>query len=291
MRTILAVGAALPALFIAGAALAEAPDDLPPNAVPGHCYQHITTPDVTETYQDRVVDSPEHAVTRTIPAVYGEQEKSVMIIPGRVEHIHIPTTWRTVTETEVIRPESTRTEVIPARYDWVRDRALVSEAHTEWRRGAPGPVSDPDMPRNPSYLDVVCLIEVPAEYRWETRKILREPERIIHYETPAEVRTRSREVIDQPARDEERQVPPVYQVVKEQVVIQPARTETYTVPATYRMVTRVRVVTPGHLEWREYPCRHVIHPHRQPPPDTDGERGALDPKLASPDAARKALGQ
>jgi hypothetical protein len=66
--------------------------------------------------------------------------------------------------------------------------------------------------------------------------------------------------------------------------------ETYTVPAIARMVTRTRVVTPGHLEWRELDCRHVVHPHHHRPPDTDGERGALDPKLSTPGAATKALG-
>jgi len=68
--------------------------------------------------------------------------------------------------------------------------------------------------------------------------------------------------------------------------------ETYTVPATWRMVTRTRVATPGHLEWREIVCAHVPHPRRHPiPPAEDGERGALDPKLAAPGASLKALGQ
>jgi hypothetical protein len=272
MKTLFAAAAALPILLAAGAAFAGDGEDLPPNAVPGHCYQHVMTPVVTETYQERVVDIPEHQATRTIPAVYGEVEKSVMVEPGRVEHHPIPPTWRTITETEVVRPEVARDVVIPAEYDTVTERVMVREAHTEWRRGY-GPVSDPDMPRWPSDRDVVCLIEVPAVYRTETRHVLREPERVDHIVTPAITRTFTRQVIDQPGHDEVVEIPPVYRVVKERVVTQRERVETYTVPATFRMVTRTRVVTPGHLEWREYECRKVRHhPHPQPP-ENDGERG------------------
>jgi hypothetical protein len=295
MRTILAAGVLFPALLVAGACLAGVSDELPPNAVPGHCYQHVTTQPVTETYQEEVIDVPEHTATRVTEAVYGEKERSILVSPGRVEHIHHASTWRTVTETEVIRPERICTEVIPAQYDVVRERVLVREARTEWRRGPRGPVSDPDMPRNPSYLDVLCLVEIPAEYRWETEHVLREPERVVHTTIPAETRTRTHQVIDQAAWDEERQIGPVYEVVKDKVILQPERTETYTVKAITHMATRTRTVTPGRLEWREVECRHPRHPRhdchcRRHLSDTDGERGALDLKLSPPGTATKALG-
>ena len=279
MRTILVAGTALSALLIAGASLAAAPDDLPPNALPGHCYQHVLLPAVTESYREQIVDTPEHTATRTIPAVYGEVEKRVVVREGRVEHVLIPPTYRMVTETEVVRPETVRTEVIPAEYEVFNERVLVREAHTEWRRGEPGPVSDPDMPRWPSDRDILCLIEVPAEYRVMTRHVLRSPERVIHTTLPAEVRTRTREVIDQPAHDETRVIEPVYSMVKERVVVQPERVETYIAPATVRSVIKTRVVTPEHYEWREYACRNVRHrlPRPHPQDSTDGERGAMDP--------------
>ncbi len=291
MRTILAAGTAVSALLLAGAAWAGAlgagtpgtgtpgagtSDDMPPNAVPGHCYQRVTTPSVTETYQERVIDIPEHAATRTIPPVYGEVDRKVMVREGRVEHVLIPPTYRTVTETEVIRPEISRTEVIPAEYERVTERILIHEAHAEWRRDY-GPVSDPDMPRRPSDRDIVCLIEVPAEYRLDTRDVLRAPERVVHTTIPAEVRTRTREVIDQPAHEERREIAPIYSTVHERVVVQPERVETYTVPPVYRIVTRTRAVTPDQAEWREVECRKVGRPHHRHDEDSDGERGALEP--------------
>jgi hypothetical protein len=288
MRTILSAGALLPTLLVATAAFAGTVDDYPPNAVPGHCYQHVLTAPITETYQDREIDIPEHQITRTIPAVYGEVEKQVLVRPGRVEHFTIPPTYRTVTETEVIRPETTREEVIPAQYESITERVMVREAHTEWRRGY-GPVSDPDMPRWASDRDIVCLIPVPAEYRMETRQVLRSPERVIHITIPEEVRARTREVIDQPAREETRDSPPIYSTVRERVVVQPERVETYSVPAVWRVVTKTRVVTPGHYEWREFACRKVRH--LPPPPGSDGERGALDPAMTAPGAKPLALAE
>jgi hypothetical protein len=283
MRTILAAGAALPILLGAAAGFAGTSDDYPPNAVPGHCYQHVLTAPITETYQDREIDIPEHQATRTIPAIYGEVDRQVVVRPGRIERFLIPPVVHTVTETEVVRPETTRDEVIPAQYDTVTERILVREAHTEWRRGY-GPVSDPDMPRWPSDRDIICLIPMPAEYRTETRQILRSPERVIHITTPAETRTRTREVIDQPAREEQRDIPPIFSTVRERVVVQPERVETYTVPAVYRIVTRTRVVAPGHYEWREFACRKVRH--LPPEHGPDGERGTLDPAMTAPGAAK-----
>jgi hypothetical protein len=61
--------------------------------------------------------------------------------------------------------------------------------------------------------------------------------------------------------------------VREQVVVQPERTETYTVAATYKDVVKNRVITPNHLEWREYPCRKIKHPHPMHDQGSDGERG------------------
>jgi hypothetical protein len=285
MKSILVAGTLLSGLLIASGSYAGTPgvggpDDYPPNAVPGHCYQHVMVPAVTEDYQERVVDTPEHTATRTIPAVYDFVDKRVLVREGHIDRTLVPPTYRTVTETEVIRPETTRTEVIPARYDTVTERVMVQGAHTEWRRGY-GPVSDPDMPRVHVDRDILCLIDVPAEYRLETRRVLISPERTTRTTIPEEVRVRTREVIDQPEHEITREVPPIYSTVKERVVVQPERVETYTVPATYRMITKTRVVAPGHYEWREYACRDVRHPmhHARPPvdPSNDGERGALDP--------------
>lgn len=292
MRTILAAGAALTAVLVAGACSAGTPDDFPPSALPGHCYQHVFVPAVTETYQDRAVDVPAHTATRTIPAVYGDGDRQVLVREGRTERYLAPATYRTVTETEVVRPETTHTEIIPAEYETVVEHVLVREAHTEWRRGVPGPVSDPDMPRGRPYGDILCLIDVPAEYRVERRRYMRSPERTIQETIPAEVRTRTREVVEQPAHEVIREIPPIYSTVRERVIVQPERVETYTIEAVYRVVTRTRVVTPSRFEWRDYECRRVQHPHhRRPPQDqgNDGERGALDAGKIPELGAAKAL--
>jgi hypothetical protein len=292
MRTTLVAGALLPTLLIAGAAPAGPDNAMPPHATPGRCYQYVASTPVTETYQEQVTDVPEHTATRTVPAVRGEVERTVTVRPGHVEHIHVPSTWRTVTETQVIRPETTHTEVIPAQYEVYRKWALVRPARRERRPCPPGPVSDPQMPRRPSYLDTVCLMALPAEYAWETEHVLRAPGREIRTTIPAETRAWTHQVMNQAAHDEERVVPPVEKVIREKAIIQPERMETYTVPARTHMAARTRAVAPGALAWREVACpadAHPHHHHHQPSGD-DGERGGLDSSPSRPGAATNAPG-
>ncbi len=253
------------AILCAGAAFAE-PADLPPNATPGHCYQRVFLPEQTETYQDRIVDTPERIEKRVIPAVYGEEERRVVLREARTELITIPATYRTVTETVVVRPATTRTEVVPAEYETITEQVLVREAHNEWRPGKP--------PRGVSYSavktlptgEVLCLVAVPAEYKTVTRQVLKSPGRTVEIPVPAETRTLTRQVIDVDAHVEKRIIPAEYGVVKVRVVVQPERTETYTAPATYRYVTKTRVVSASRFEWQEFQCEKKDEPGYTPAP-------------------------
>jgi hypothetical protein len=296
LKTILASGAALTALMFTTGALAGQGEDYPANAVPGHCYQRVFLPETTETYQDKIIDSPERVETRIIPAVYGLETKQIVTREARTEFITIPATYRTVTETVVTKTESTRTEVIPATYETITEQVLVREAHTEWRPGKAGTVYDHT--RSVKVLptgDVLCLIEVPAEYRSVTRQVLKTPGHTVEMTIPGETQVITRQVIDQPAHVERREIPAEYGSISIRVVTTPERTETYTVPATFKYVIKTRVVTDSRFDWREYECHevthtadHIDHPaapyhyqHYETRPatihdtDSQGERGAL----------------
>jgi hypothetical protein len=297
LKTILASSVAVGALLFTSGASAGAGDDYPPNAVPGHCYQRVFLPESTETYQEKIIDSPERVETRIIPAVYGVEQKQIVVREARTEYITIPATYRTVTETVVITQETTRTEFIPATYETVTEQVLVREAHTEWRPGKPHMGKEYgygyEHPRSVRVLptgDVLCLVEVPAEYRSITRQVLKTPGHTVTMTIPGESRTITRQIIDQPAHVEKREIPAEYSTVTIRVITTPERTETYTVPATYKYVTKTRVLVSSHFDWREYECHQVIHTEDQGPaphhyqryeshpvhPDADdGERGAL----------------
>lgn len=251
-----ALGATLLALS-AGSALAGGPGgDFPPNAVPGKCYEKVLIPPSYESYTEQIIDSPARTETRVIPAVYGEEVQQVLVREERTEYITLPATYKTVTEVVVLKAASVRTETVPAVYETITERVMVREAHYEWRRGVPKDQrpTDPNHYKVLSTGEVLCLVEVPAEYANVTRKVLRTPERTVQIQVPAETQVVTRQVIDQDARVEKRIIPAEYRSVRVRVVVTKERVETYTIPATYKTVTKSRMVTDTSFQWREIVC-------------------------------------
>lgn len=253
-----ATSAALIAAAVLGgdAALAGDGEDCPPNPVPGQCYEKVLVPARFETWTGQVLDVPARGGVRTVPAVYGEAVRQELVRPERVETWTVPATYRSVYETEVVQPASWRIETIPATYETVTERVLVRAAHTEWRRGVliENRPTAPEATRVLPTGEVLCLIEVPAEYRLVSRQILRTPARTVRIEVPAVTRTVARQVIDCPAHTESRVVPAEYRTVRVRVLIQPERQETWSTPAVYRTVTYQRPVSEARFEWRVIRC-------------------------------------
>ncbi|WGM40718.1 peptidoglycan-binding domain-containing protein [Caulobacter sp. NIBR1757] len=251
-----ALGATLLALSAGGAMAGGPGGDFPPNAVPGKCYEKVLIPPSYESYTEQIVDSPARVETRVIPAVYGEEVQQVLVREERVEYITLPATYRTVTETIILKAASVRTETVAAVYETITERVMVREAHYEWRRGVPKDQrpSDPNHYKVLSTGEVLCLVEVPAEYSTVTRKVLRTPERTVEIQVPAETQVVTRQVIDQDARVEKRVIPAEYRSVRVRVVVTKERVETYTIPAIYKTVTKQRMVSDTSFQWREIVC-------------------------------------
>lgn len=246
--------------------------DLPPNAVPGKCYQKVLIPEVVESYDDRVIDTPQRTETRVIPAVYADQIRQTVIREARTEYIDIPATYRTVTELITVRPASSRYETIPARYETITERVLVREAYTVWKRGVTPSARHGYPTRMDAGGEILCLVEVPAEYAMATRQVLREPARQVRIDIPSQTRAVARQVIDRPARVETRQIPAQYGQTTVRVLQVPERTETYTVPATYRTVRQQRVAKAARFEWVQAVCDTPPPPPKYVPPPRAGSR-------------------
>ncbi|HTK36701.1 MAG TPA: peptidoglycan-binding domain-containing protein [Caulobacteraceae bacterium] len=296
MKTLLA-GAAASTLLLNpfGMAYAQAPD-LPPNAVVGHCYGKVLVPEQSETYTEQVLETPARTEVRVFPAVMGEVEQRVVATEAYTQRETIPATYRTVVETVVVRPAGVRRETVPAVVETETRQVLVRPARTVWKRGAPGPhnVVVPGSRRVVATGEVICLVEVPAEYRTVTRTVVRRPETVREVPIPAETATVTRQVLDQPARVIERQVPATYKTVRVPTVIQPERTETIQIPATYRTVVRQRTTAPSRFEWREVACQQsqggpatgygAPPPRRAPPPAAYHDQGGYLANPAAPAA-------
>lgn len=261
--------AALLCMTSASAAMAGAPGgDFPPNAEPGKCYEKVLIPPSYESYTEQIIDIPGRVETRVIPAVYGEELRQVLVREERVEYITVPATYRTVTETVVLKAASVRTETVAAVYETITERVMVREAHYEWRRGVP-PHERPSEPGKTKVLatgEVLCLVEVPAEYSMVTRQVLRTPERTVEIQIPAETQLVTRQVIDQEARVEKRVIPAEYRSVKVRVVITAEHIETYTIQPVYKTVTKQRMVTDTQFQWRQIVCNYGDDAAPPPPP-------------------------
>jgi Putative peptidoglycan binding domain len=258
MRHLL-MGAAASAIVIgfAGLAVAQESGDLPPNAIPGHCYGKLLIPEVTETYTDQVIDQASRTEIKVIPAVYGTATQTVVASEAHVEYETIPAVYRTITEVVTIKPAVTHKITVPAIYGEVTEQILVREAHNEWRRGTrhPGDVVIPGSDKLLPTGEVICLIAIPAEYKTVTHTVVKVVEQVREVVEPAVTETITRKIVETPARVIEHQVPATYKTVSVTTIAQPERTETITIPATYRTVTKTRVVAASHFEWKVIDCK------------------------------------
>ena len=174
-----------------------------PPAKPGECYTRVFVPATYEQVSEQVLHKAATSTVKTMPAEYEWVEESVMV-----------------------EPASHRLETVPAKYEWQEERVLVREAHNEWKRGR-GPIERVDSTTG----EIMCLVEVPAQYKVVRRQVEVSP-----------ATTRSIEV---PAR---------YETVKVQRLITDAREVRSEVPAEYQTLTRWVKTTDGHMEWREIVC-------------------------------------
>ena len=227
----------------------------PGRAHSGQCFARVRTPPVYQSYSERILVTPARVEHRTVPAAYEWAERQVLVAPARVEHQVTPATYRSVSETEVVSPASVRVERIDPVYDSVAEQVVSRPAHTEWRRTYINP--DGVLPagaRLEATGEVICLVEVPAEYRTVRRQVLKEPGRVIETPIPAVTRTVTRQVIDQPEQVSEKPIPAVYRTERYQRLIAPARVERIVIPAQYASRVRQRMISPGRLAWRPTTC-------------------------------------
>ena len=231
-----------------------------------------------------MVDSAARTELRIIPAVTTETEQRVVATEAYTEYQTVPATYRTVTETVVVKPATTRRVTVPAVYATETEQVLVREAHTVWKRGAPLP-SEKVIPGSLHMIatgEVLCLVEVPAEYRTITRQVVKVAETTRDIPVPAETTTVTRQVIDQPARVIEHVVPATYKTVRVTTVTTPERTETINIPATYTTVTKQRLVSQSGFQWREVDCR----PESGAPSTSNLGYGPQQPQLPPPPPPR-----
>jgi hypothetical protein len=168
------------------------------NATVGTCFY--------EHYQ------PEKYINTTSKILASEASQRVVVTPAK---------YRTVTKKIVT--DNTTAKLLPsaAVYKKVKDRVAVEPAHTEWKKTTCNN-------RGCNQSEVVCLIEVPTQYKEVTKKI-----------------------VLQPAVKKTKKITPTYKTIKVQELIRPATTKIIPIPAKYKTISQRKKVKDSKYFWSD----------------------------------------
>jgi len=255
---------------------APAPNNFgPPNAKPGECYARVEVPGKSSSRTKQVLVSPATTKVETIPAKFKTVEEQVLVTPATTKTEVVPATYKsvtrqvpvdnpvevtsesspaeyeTVTERVLVKPAEKKTVTIPAVYETVTERVKVKDSYTEWKPGekvyaiGAEALGGTILANRVTSSGVMCLVEIPAEFKTVTKRVVVTPETTKEEETEAVYETVTRRVLKKSA--ETRSVPSETQMkdVVVRVIDQPATVRTVPVPATFRTVTKRVLETPA----------------------------------------------
>ena len=126
----------------------------------------------------------------------------------------------------MVKEASERIETVPAVYETVTERVLVKAAYTTWKRGE-GAITKVDNTTG----EIMCLVEVPAEYKTVEKRVLKAPASTRKVTIPAE-----------------------YQTVSVRKLVEPAKERSIAIPAQYETVTKREKISDSRLEWQSILC-------------------------------------
>ena len=229
--------------------------DLPPNAKPGECYARVLSAERYETVTEEVVIQPAGERIEMVPAEYAWEEKEIVVAEGYERIEIVPARFETRTETVVVEPERVDYKIIPARYETRSERVKVRDAYTTWKKGT-GPITRVDSATG----EIMCLVEVPAEYRSVQRQVLVSPARTETVKIPAKTRTIERQVVDKAATTRKINVPARMETVRYQKMVKPPQERKIPIPAMTDTVTTQKLVGKANLQWQEILCETNVTP-------------------------------
>lgn len=177
------------------------------SARPGMCFHEHYIPQIFETVTQQVLSSEESASISIVPATYRTVQKTILVSEASSKIIEVPATFKA---------ESSK--------------ILVKPAYTIWKKGT-GPIQRIDSATG----EIMCLVEVPAEYKTVTKQVIA---------TAATVKTIK--------------IPAKYKTVNVRELITAASQTATTIPATYKTVSKQQIVSDATVTWHEVHNKH--HP-------------------------------
>ena len=228
--------------------------ELPPNAQAGECYARVLEPATYETRTETItVREASERVELTQP-VYEWVEKEVVIKEAWEEVIEVnPAEYGWVEETIVVKEASERLEVVEAVYEDQSEKVLVKPAYTTWKQGR-GPIERVDNATG----EIMCLVEVPAEYKTVTRTVLVTPETTRRTVIPAETEVVKRRVMTKAPEVKRITHPAETKTIKVKQLVKGPEEIRIPVPAETKTITQEYKVSDGELRWRTVLCETNI---------------------------------
>ena len=206
-------------------------DLYPPNARPGECYARMLIPGESRTITEKVLKK--------------EASERVEIVPA---------TYKTVTKRVLVKPETSKLVSVPAKYGTKTEKVQISAATTVWKKGAgtmaAGAGSGAAGGASASAIvdrfgnqkiigsrvtdtgELMCLVEVPAQYKTVTKTVLVSPATTKTITSPAE-----------------------YKTVQVTELVTAAKEKRIAIPEEYGTVTRTEQVRGEQLTWVPVLCQ------------------------------------
>lgn len=245
----------------------------PPNAKPGECYSRVLTPAGYKTTKERVLSKAAGENIEIIPAKYTTVTKKVLVKEASTKLQVVPATYKTVTERVLVEPAREVLTKVPAKYKTVKEKILIKPAYTTWKKGV-NPITGSGTPfstvkkngdvvskYDQSTGEIMCLVEVPAEYKTVTKQVIATGAGTVKKVIPAKYKTVTKRVIATQATTRKITVPAQYNTVQVRQLVTPARTIKKAIPAQYKMVEKRIITTQPKLEWREILCETNTTPN------------------------------
>lgn len=222
---------------------------LPPNAKPGECYARVLTPALYQTESRKVLQKEVDFRIEVIPATYEYTTDKVLVKEASEVADLVPARYEWRTESVLVKDAVDQIKTVPAVYESSTETVLVKAAYTTWKKGR-GPIEK----LNNSTGEIMCLVEVPAEYRTVTSRVVKTPASTKTVTSPAIYNDVKKRVMIEGPTMIKRPIPAEYKTIKIKKVLTPARESRIEIPAIYQTVTKRVKVADSVLEWRSILC-------------------------------------
>ncbi|MCP5153417.1 MAG: peptidoglycan-binding protein [Ectothiorhodospiraceae bacterium] len=228
---------------------------LPPQAKPGECYARVFIPPAYTEETRQVLRQEGGERIETTPPEYEWVEERVLVKEASQRLEVVPATYDWAEERVMVRQASEELQTVPAKYEWTEEQVLVRAAYTTWKKGR-GPIERIDNATG----EIMCLVEVPAEYKTVRKQVMVSPPSTRKVAIPAEYTNVRKRVMVEAPKTRTIEIPAEYKTVRVKKLVRPAGERRIKIDPTYQTVTERKLVSEGHLEWRPILCETNTSP-------------------------------